>query len=88
VNAETGVRIALKRALESLDAAVGTIDSDVEAATDDLLAARLLVATALAMLGPEMEGHEDVGGCASRPPPTSIPSPPRRRKEPPPMQCS
>lgn len=88
MTAETGVRIALERALVSLDAAAGTIDSDVEAAADDLLAARLFVATALTMLGPETEGHEDVGPCASRPPPTSIPSPPRRRKEPPPMQCT
>lgn len=53
------VRIGLERARASLDAAVQMISTDVEAALDDLLAARLLVSTALVQLGDESD--EDGG---------------------------
>jgi hypothetical protein len=88
MNPEAGVRIALKRALVSLDAVALTIHSDVEAATDDLVAARLLVATALTMLGTEPDGHEIGGTRASPPPQTSIGSPRLRRNEPSPPQST
>jgi len=69
------LRTSLERVLACLDAAVETIDADVDAATDDLLAARLLVASALTILGP----------TASE---TSISSPSGRRSEPSPPQCN
>lgn len=42
------MRNYVERALASLDAAVASVNSDREAALDDLLAARLLLRTALA----------------------------------------
>jgi hypothetical protein len=88
MTAENRVKTSLERALVSLDAAVETIHIDVEAATDDLLAARLLVATALTTLGPEPDGDEVAGTCTSPPPQTSIASSPRGRTESSPTQCT
>jgi hypothetical protein len=88
MSADPRVQTSLERALVSLDAATDTIRLDVEAATDDLLAARLLVATALTMLDPEPDDHEVVDGRMSPPSRTSISPPPRRRDEPSPPQCT
>jgi len=54
---EEQVRAALEQALVSLDAALETIHLDVEAATDDLLAARLLISTALVAFNNETRAH-------------------------------
>ena len=44
------VRLLVERALDSVEAAITTVDRDAEASLDDLAAARLLLATALATM--------------------------------------
>ena len=50
------IRSLLEQAHGCLDAAVGTVDVDAEAALDDMTAARLLVATALISLSVPIVG--------------------------------
>jgi hypothetical protein len=47
---DTSLRAALEQARLALDAAVVAVDADPEAASDDVVAARLLVNTALLKL--------------------------------------
>ena len=50
--AGSDLKALLRRAHDSLTCAINCVDTDHEAAVDDMVAARLLIATALLTVGP------------------------------------